>query len=507
MQTSQQNNKRIAKNTLLLYVRMLFIMLVTLYTSRVVLAALGVVDFGIYNLIGGLAVMFSFFGSSLANATQRFLTYEVGKGNEQNLVTIFNTSSLIFLVLTILMIVCIETVGMWLLYNKLVIPEDRVNAAFVVFQLSVITITFTFNGLVFNSVLIAHENMSAYAYIGIVEAGLKLLIAYMLPLCEGDKLIFYAFLFLAVTIITQGLYACLCFVKYKECQYRNTFDKNILKQMSAFIGWNTFGSSIWVLNQQGINVLLNMFFGPIVNAARGIAFQINNAVTNFTNNFYTAVRPQIVKSFASEDYSYFSSLVFKSSKYSYYLVMVLSMPLILKMDYILELWLGQVPEYTSIFSRLVLVFSMVDVFTNPLFTAAQATGKLKSYSLIGGLVFASNFPISYALLKVGCPAYSVMVSFVVVRIVYLLVIVWIDKNLVNISIFDYMRQVILPSVYVTLLAYILPICICKYFADTIWGLLAFILCVVSQSLVIIIIIGMTSHEKEILYNYILRKNI
>jgi len=169
MQTSQQNNKRIAKNTLLLYVRMLFIMLVTLYTSRVVLAALGVVDFGIYNLIGGLAVMFSFFGSSLANATQRFLTYEVGKGNEQNLVTIFNTSSLIFLVLTILMIVCIETVGMWFLYNKLVIPEDRVNAAFVVFQLSVITITFTFNGLVFNSVLIAHENMSAYAYIGILK--------------------------------------------------------------------------------------------------------------------------------------------------------------------------------------------------------------------------------------------------------------------------------------------------------------------------------------------------
>lgn len=248
-----------------------------------------------------------------------------------------------------------------------------------------------------------------------------------------------------------------------------------------------------------------MFFGPVVNAARGIAFQINNAVTNFTNNFYTAVRPQIVKSYASEDYNYFSSLIFKSSKYSYYLVMVLSMPLILKMDYILELWLGQVPEYTSIFSRLVLVFSMVDVFTNPLFTAAQATGKLKSYSLIGGLVFALNFPISYVLLKIGCPAYSVMLSFVIVRIVYLLVVVWIDKKLVNISVSDYIKQVILPSVYVTLLAYILPICICVFFADTIWGLLAFILCVVIESLICILLIGMTSHEKEILYNYILRK--
>lgn len=500
---SAKNNKRIAKNTLMLYLRMLFIMLVTLYTSRVVLSALGVVDFGIYNLIGGLTVMFSFFGSSLANATQRFLTYEIGKGNVNHLKTIFNTSSLIFFVLTILMIIGIETIGMWLLNYKLVIPEDRENATFVVFQLSVLSIIFTFNGLVFNSVLIAHENMSAYAYIGIVEAGLKLLIAYFLALCNGDKLIFYASLFLAVTIITQVLYAVLCFIKYKECRYRFTFDKNLLVQMSSFIGWNTFGSSIWVLNQQGINVLLNMFFGPVVNAARGIAFQINNAVTNFTNNFYTAVRPQIVKSYASEDYDYFNSLIFKSSKYSYYLVMVLSMPLILKMDYILKLWLGQVPEHTSIFSRLVLVFSMVDVFTNPLFTAAQATGNLKRYSLIGGLVFALNFPISYVLLRIGCPAYSVMLCFVVVRVAYLFVIIWIDKYLVNMPVAGYMKHVILPSVCVTLSSYFLPVCVCNYFSDNIIGLLSFVVFTVMQSLIYIVMIGMTAHEKRFFYRSIL----
>ncbi len=449
MTNNSANSKRIAKNTLMLYIRMLLVMAVALYTSRVILQSLGVVDYGLYNVIGGMTLMFGFFQSSLSNATQRYLNVELGRNDPEGVNRIFSLSQLIYFAMSILVVIIAEIIGLWFIYNKLTIPPDRLDAALWVFHTTVISLFFTLNGIVYNSMLIANENMKAYAYLGIIEVVLKLLIAFALFYSPFDRLKLYSVLFLLVTLSVQSFYAVTCLRKYKEAHFHFYWNKQIFREMFAFMGWNTMGTAAWALNFQGINILFNIFFGPVVNAANGIASQVNSAVTKFSMNFYTAVQPQIVKSYAVGDYDYFRSLIYNSSRYSFYLMWLLCLPLMLRIDYILELWLGNVPESTNQFVIWTLIFSLVNTLTNPFWMAIQAVGKLKRYVIVGSCVFFLAFPIALLFFKFDRPAITALQILAVIRGIYLLTVIIITNKYVNIEIKKYIQRTIFPIVKVS----------------------------------------------------------
>lgn len=492
--TQQSNNKRIAKNTIFMYVRMFSILIITLYTSRVILEKLGVVDYGLNNVIGGLASMFGFFGSSLSNATQRFLNFQLGIGDIRKVKNIFNLSIIAYLFLSLIVLILAETFGLWFVTNKLVIPEERMSAAIWVYQFTIISLLFTINGIVFNSVIIARESMKVFAYIGIGEAIGRLLIAYMISICSIDRLILLSALSTCVTVCIQMSYF-LYIRKYPECRFHWYWDKTLFKRLLSFIGWNAFGTSVWVINQQGLNILLNIFFGPAVNAARSIAFQVNSAISNFTVNFYTAIRPQIVKSYARNDLVYFKNLVFSSSRYSFFLLFLLCLPLLFKTEYVLILWLGKIPDYTIIFTQCTLIFTLIDVLTNPIWCAVQAIGKLKKYCLIGGFVFLSAFPIGYISLCFGAPPESVFISLIAARLLYLISTLVIFKTMVNFNIMDYVRHVIFPIVWVCSISGFIALFADMFFSQNSLHPLIYICCIFLLNFFIIIEVGLSKKER------------
>lgn len=311
---ANSNNKRIAKNTLMLYFRMLIIMLVTLYTSRVVLSALGVVDYGIYNVVGGLVTMMGLLNGAMSVSTQRYLTYELGKGDMLRLKQVFSTCMTIFMILSLIVIILAETIGLWFLYNKMVIPEERMDAACYVYQFSILACILSLITNPFNATIIAHEKMDVYAYVSILEVALKLVIVYLLLVIPTDRLITYGILILASQFIVALCYIIYCWKKFSETHYHFYWDKPLFRELISYSGWNLYGSAAGLVKGQGLNILLNMFFNPAVNAARGIAYQINSAITQFFTNFYTAVRPQITKYYATGEINEMTKLVFRSSR-------------------------------------------------------------------------------------------------------------------------------------------------------------------------------------------------
>lgn len=490
------NNKRIAKNTLMLYIRMLLIMAVTLYTSRVVLEVLGVEDFGIYNVTGGIATSFVFFSSSLSNATQRYLNFELGKNNLVGANNVFNISIFVYIVISCAVVILSVAIGPWLLNDVLVIPILRLEAAYWVFYAMVLVLVITLVGSVFDSVLIARENMSVYAYVSVFEAVAKLLVVFMLTFANFDKLKLYAVLLLLICIFIKSITAFICIRKYPECRLRYYWNKNLFRQMFAFIGWNGFGSAVWMVNEQGMNVLLNMFFGPVVNAARGIAAQVNAAVNNFSNNFYTAVRPQIVKSYAVGDLVHFTQLLLGSSRYSFFLIWMICLPVLMRVDYILDLWLENVPEYASSFVCWILLYSCVNILTNPFWSAIQAVGKLKYYIIIGSTVYLAAFPISYIFLEFG---FSPVVTFqvlIAVRVAYLFVIIGIVKRYVSFSYLRYMIEVLWPIVKVGILSIGIMYYVNFLFAQDFLSLVAVCIISVIVTSAVIWLLGLTYGERQ-----------
>lgn len=401
MSENLSNNKRIAKNTLLLYLRMFVIMATQLYTSRVVLSTLGVVDYGIYNVVGGVVAMFGFLNSAMATATQRFLTFELGKKNIDGQIKIFNTSIQIHLLLAIIIFVLAETVGLWFLNHKMVIPLDRIEAAQWVFHCSIISSLIVVMSVPFNASLIAHEKMSAFAYISIIEVFLKLLIVFVLMVLDIDKLKLYAVLLLFVQTIIILIYNSYCVRKFEEIQFRRIFDKGYFKKMITFSGWNILGVGANLCSGQGVNILLNMFFGPTVNAARAVTMQAMNAISQFSSNFMMAVNPQITKSYAVNNKEYLYDLIFKSSRVTFLLMSFLVIPLLFETPFILELWLKNVPEYTVHFFRLSLIIAIFDSLSLPLSQAIGATGNLKYYQITVGGLLLLILPVSYIFLKYG----------------------------------------------------------------------------------------------------------
>lgn len=435
---------------------MLLLMAVTLYTSRVVLATLGVEDYGIYNVVGGVVTLFSFLNGTMSGVTQRFITYELGKGNIQKLRNIFKTAQVIHWVIAGLILILAETIGLWFVSTKLIIPENRFIAAFWVFQFSILSTVIMVISIPYNACIIAHEKMSAFALISIIEVFFKLGIIFLLPIISADKLIIYGFLMLIIHLIIRYIYNKYCIRHFDEAKNRGHYDKSIAKKMANFTSWSLFGGFASVGMNQGINILLNIFFGPSVNAARAVVVQVDVAIHSFVQNFQMAMKPQIVKDYASGHLSHMKSLVNASSKFSFYLLLALSLPLFFESSFILGLWLKIVPEYSVPFLEITIIIALINTLATPLMTAANANGNIKKYQICCGTLQLVLIPVSYLALMLF--PYPVLVYWLYFGITVIAQVarVFIVSNLVKISKREYFEGVLFPVFKVLLIAPILP---------------------------------------------------
>lgn len=432
-------------------------MAVSLYTSRVILATLGVDDFGLYNVVAGFVSMFAFIGNSLTSATQRFMNFSIGQGDEEKLSRIFSTSMNIYAVLSLAVLFFAETAGLWFLCHKMSIPEDRFGAALLVYHLAIVSTAVMMMSIPYNAVLISREKMGAFAYISIFEAVMKLAIVFVLQISGADKLKLYAVLMLAVQITVRMIYRQFCRRNFQEARYRPVLDRPLMREMAGFAGWNLIGQLANVGTTQGVNVLLNMFFGPAVNAARGIAVQVQNTVRNFCSNFQTAVNPQITKSYSSGDYEYMYWLISASSRFSFFLLFVISLPVMFETEQLLFWWLGQVPEHTVSFLRLILVISIIDGMANPLVQAALSYGKIRTYQICVGCSMLAVLPVAWVALKAGADAETVFVLLLAFTVVTFAVRLAIVRSMIGIKICKYLKQVILPVSCISVLSVLPPV--------------------------------------------------
>lgn len=499
MTAQQENTKRIAKNTLILYVRTLFIMLVALYTSRVILNTLGVSDFGICNVVGGVVGMFSVISSSLSTSISRFITFELGHGDINKLRRIFSTSVNIQIGIALIIVLLAECVGVWFVNNKLNIPADRLVAANWVFQCSLLSFATGLISVPYNACIIAHEHMSVFAYMSILETILKLVIVYMLLISPYDKLISYSILFFFVAIIMRVIYGWYCKSRFVECNYKFIYDKPLIKEMTGFAGWSFFGNTAYMLNTQGVDMLINIFFGVTLNAAKGVASQVQNAVMQFVGNFTVAINPQITKSYASGEREYMNKLVCRGARFSYFLLLIFTIPIVCEADYILHLWLKTVPEYAPVFLRLMLFGTLMTLLGNTMLTAIQATGNIRRYQIWITITGCFVFPLTWIAYKLGLPPESTYVIYIVIYFLLNFVRVYIAKGLMNFPIRLYLFDVVFRVVIVSIIAFILPLLVIHYLEPGFVRLC--ISCVVGliSSLMTINILGLESVEREIIY--------
>lgn len=493
-------NKRLAKNTLLLYFRMLFMMGVNLFTSRIILQTLGVDDYGIYNVVGGVITMFSFVTASLSAGASRFITIAIGHGNMKEMKSTFGGIMAIQVILGILVLLIGETAGLWFVNNHLVIPNGRMYAAVWVFQFSVLACIISIINVPLQAEIIAHEKMSMYALVSILDAILKLVIVYALFVTQSDRLILYAFLIIIVQLIDFIIALSYCFRKFAEVKGRIMIDRDLSKSVLCYSSWTLTGAITSMTCNQGINILLNVFFGPAVNAARGIAFQVQMAVQSFATNFQTALNPQIVKSYAKKDYSRIEELVVIGTKFSFFLILLISAPIFLKLNFLLEVWLVHVPQHTEVFIGLLLLINLVHcALANPLIFAINATGDIKKFQIVEGLCLITILPISY----IGYKIYTYSPSFVF--IVYLIIesLTQIFRTLIvlpriNMSLISYFKKCIVPILLVIIVVS-LGSALISLFNDDTW--INFIGVCLSDVIIVIsavYFLGLNSLEKKII---------
>ena len=458
MNSIAENNKRIAKNTVFLYIRMLLVMLVGLYASRIILATLGIEDFGIYNIVGGLVAMFSFLNGTLSGATSRFITYELGTNNKENLQNVFSGTLTIHLILALLIFLLSETIGLWFLENKLVIPENRMMAARFVFHLSIITCLISIIQVPYTAAIIAHERMNIYAYVSILEVFLKLGAVYLLVIGNFDKLSFYASLMLCIIILIAFFYFYYGSKIFQECRFKLTTNKEIIKPMLSYSGWDLYGNMSIMARGQGINILLNIFFGASINAASGIATQVQNAVAGFSDNFLIAVRPQIVKNYASNNNNEMQKLIFNASIFSFLLLFIISFPIILECHFILHLWLKEVPDYSIVFCQLTLIFNLISIMFRSIMFSIHATGKMKRISFINGTIYLMVIPISYCFLKAGfSPTIPFVINIILLFVGSISNLYTLHLYIPTFSIVLFLRKVVLVCAVTIFVAIILPL--------------------------------------------------
>jgi O-antigen/teichoic acid export membrane protein len=435
-------------------------MLVSLYTVRVVLNTLGVEDYGIYNVVAGVVTMFGFLSGSMATASQRYFSFELGRGDFEQLKKVFSLSLLIYVLIGVVILLLGETIGLWFVSNKLVIPLERESAALWVYQFSIISFLFTVLTSPYMAMIIAHEDMNIYAYVSIVEALLKLGIVFILRAISWDKLFLYGILMLAVVVTITAIYRAICMKKYNVCKFSFYWNKNLFKEIAGYSGWNMFGASAGIFKNQIVNIMLNQFFNPVVVAARSIAAMVDSAAMSFSQNFSTAIRPQIIKSYAAEQKEAMFSLVFRGAKGTYLLMYLFVLPLVLEMPIVLTLWLKNPPEYAVLFTRLMLFDVLINSLSYPIMTAAHATGKIRLYQAVVGGILLLNVPIVWIFLLMGAPAYSAMIVAIVLTFIACIVRLLILKRLIDYSIRQFLRMVVTPICVISVVSAILPIIFC-----------------------------------------------
>lgn len=499
MSNNRENSKRIAKNTVLLYVRMLFLMVIGLYTSRVILHTLGVEDFGIYNVIGGFVALFAIVSQSLSSASSRFFTFALGKGENSELNKVFSSTLIIHILLAIIIVVLAEVIGVWFVNNKMVIPEERLFAANCAFQFSVLSFCVTIISVPYNAAIIAHEKMNAFAFISIFEGVAKLLICYLLIVSPIDKLIFYAILLFGVNFISKCLFYIYCKRHFVECKFHFIHDKDLLKELFGFAGWNFIGSSAAILRDQGGNILVNLFGGPVINAARAVSNQVLHVVQGFVESFMTAIRPQITKSYSCGDNEYMTSLISYGSRLSFYMLLILCLPILINTDYLLHLWLKKVPDHSILFVQLTLVFILIESLSYTLITAQQATGNIRNYQIIVGGIQLLNVPVSYVLLKLGGVPETIMYVAIFFSVCSLLARLLILKsNEIRLDLWLFFRKVLLNVVIVSVVSMIPPIMAKKYLHDGFADFIIVSTISVLSTSAVIFFIGFNDKERQMI---------
>ncbi len=428
------DNKRIAKNTIYLYFRMILTMLIALYTSRVILEKLGVDDYGIYNAVGGIVGFLSFLNSALSTGSSRFLTFELGTGDKDKLKRTFSSLLTTHILLAILVVLIAESVGLWFLYHRMVIPAERMHAAAIAFHISIITSVLTITQVPYNASIISHEKMNVYAYVSIFEVVTKLGICYLIGIGNIDRLVLYALMIFLIHVIMILYYVIYCRNYFPETKCTFAWDKKVLKPILSFSGWSLFADGTSALSKQGVLILLNMFFAPAVVSARAISLQVNSAANQLVNNFRTAVNPQIVKLYAARKYDESKSLLLFSTKVSYYLMLIISIPLLFMADPLLHFWLGNnVPDYTTIFLQIVVLQSLVQVFDRSFYVPLYAKGKLKENAILTPILDFLPFPIVYFLFSIGYSPVALSWAYLVSSII----ISFIIKPILIIKLVDY----------------------------------------------------------------------
>lgn len=499
MPDSASNNKRIAKNTVLLYIRTAFVMAVSLYTSRIILQVLGVDDYGIYSVVGGFVSIFGIISGALSNSIMRFITFELGHGDKDKLKSIFSTAINIQVFLAIVIIFLVETVGLWFLNYKMNISADRMHAANWVLHCTAITFAINLLNVPYNAVIIAHEKMSVYAYMSILEVSLKLCVVYFLFVSQWDKLVIFAILQMLVALTVRLIYGFYCTRHFEESRYKRTSDKPLLKEMFNFAGWNFFTNTAYMFNTQGVNVAINIFFNVSINAARGIATQVQGALMQFVDSFTTALNPQITKLYASGNIGKMNKLIIQGSKFSYLLALIICLPFLVETDYILNLWLVEVPPHTVAFVRLTIIGTIIDKFGNCIYTACMATGKIKKYVLWVTLVGFLVFPLTVIVYYLGAPVEATYYIFIIVYITVNAVRLGVMKKLLDFSIVDFLKRVFLPITIVTVFSVLLPISFVIVCPPSIMRFcLSIIISIVSASL-FSFLIGLTATERRTVF--------
>lgn len=504
-QSNSKDNKRLAKNTLFLYFRMFITLVVGLYTSRVVLNVLGVTDYGIYNVLGGIVAIFATLNSAMASTSSRYITYYLGCGDDKRLKQIFSTVSFVHLAIAVIVIFACETVGLWFFYNHMSIPAERMDVAFWLLQFSFAASFLSMINIPYTSLIIARENMSIYAYISIFDVTMKLLIVFLIRISPVDKLLSYGFLILLVHIADFLLYRCYCIRKYTESHLMLFFDKPLFKELSSYFGWSIFGNLAGAFNTQGVNLLLNVFFGPAVNAARGIAVQVQNIINQFVGNFQIALNPQIIKTYANNDLQRMHKLMFASAKYGFLLLFLLSLPVMIEARYILELWLGIVPEHTVNFIRIILISCMINALANSLTVAAGATGKIRAYSMVVGGFVLLPLPFAYFLLKIVAHPELVFLVVLLFEIVALFLRLQFMRKMVFMSIKEYAVQVIVPSISVVVCSLCIPVALYALLPQTFFNVLIVIASCLMATLLFVYAIGLKHNERVFVLNLIKNK--
>ena len=500
--TDNNSNKRILKNSIVLYARMLFILAVNLYASRIVLSVLGVNDYGVYNVVAGFVMMFGFLNSAMSTASSRYITYEQGRGSFQRQVQVFSSTVIIHVVLAFVVVILVEASGGWYITHKMVIPVNRLIASRYVFQSAVISLFFLVITVPLSSTVIAHEDMGMYAFVSILDALLKLVVVIILPFVSIDRLILYAALLSFISFINFIVYLVYCRIKFAECRFTKRIDPSLLSEMLGFAGWSFFGNMGISAKDYGVNLVLNLFFGPAINASRGLAIQISSAVNGFVSNFQMALTPQITKRYAANERHSMVKMVFVGARMSFSLLAIVVLPIIVRADYLLDLWLVNVPAYAVVFLRLVLVMALVNSMYGPISTAVLSTGNIKWYQIIVSLVLVMDVPLSFYLIKAFNTPIVAFIVGIVSAFVALLVRAYILSQRIDFSFKSFVYGVVVKNSFLFLGLYCASKLIDSAFSKTFYGTVCEFVLLLTLSVVVFYYFGLNKSERLLIQNII-----